>query len=158
MDAKLLWAIILTVLPIIELRGGMPFAVKYALDTGSNLFLVFFAIVLLNALIVIPIFLFLDFIHIHLIRFKWYERFSEKILDKARRKSKSIENKSGIALFIALAIFVAIPLPGTGAYTGALIAWVLNLNRKYSFIAIALGVLGAGIIVFLASFGIISLF
>jgi uncharacterized membrane protein len=56
--------------------------------------------------------------------------------------------------YIALMIFVAIPLPGTGAWTGTLIAWTLGLNRLKSFIAIAVGVLIAGLLVLLLSLGV----
>jgi uncharacterized membrane protein len=58
--------------------------------------------------------------------------------------------------FLALALFVAIPLPMTGAWTGALIAWLLGLKRWKSFIAIAFGVIIAGILVTLISVGLIN--
>ena len=58
----------------------------------------------------------------------------------------------------ALTLFVAIPLPATGAYTGTIIAWLLNLNYKKSFFAIAAGVIIAGIIVTALSTGIITAF
>jgi uncharacterized membrane protein len=59
---------------------------------------------------------------------------------------------------LALTIFVAIPLPGTGAWTGSLIAWLLKINRKKAFFAIALGTILAGVIVTLAVTGLVSLF
>ncbi len=64
-------------------------------------------------------------------------------------------NKYG---YLALAIFVGIPLPITGAWTGTLIAWLLDLNRKKSFIAIASGVIIAGVLVTLATLGGLGIF
>ena len=60
--------------------------------------------------------------------------------------------------FIALVLFVAVPLPGTGAWSGSLVSWVLGLDRGKSILAIALGVLIAGLLIFLGMFGFISFF
>ena len=60
--------------------------------------------------------------------------------------------------FLALVLFVAVPLPGTGAWTGCLASWLLGLERKKSILAIACGVLIAGIYVLLGTMGIIGLF
>lgn len=60
--------------------------------------------------------------------------------------------------FIALMIFVGIPLPGTGAYTGTLLAWFFKMKRIYSYIAIIAGVVIAGILITLASIGIFTFF
>jgi len=156
MNTQLIIAILLTALPLIELRAGMPVAVDYALKTNSSLVLVFFAIVFLNILIVFPILLFLDFFHERLCKISFYRRFSDFFIRRARKKALKIEKKMGLWSYLALAMFVAVPLPGTGAWTGTLIAWILKMNRLRSILAIALGVFIAGIIVFLASIGIIG--
>ena len=59
-------------------------------------------------------------------------------------------------VFIALFIFVAIPLPGTGAWTGSLVASLFNLPKKWSFLAVLLGVLTSGVIMTLASYGVLG--
>lgn len=151
-------AILLTALPFIELRAGMPVAIEYALRTDSSLLFVFFAIVFLNILIIFPIFFFLDFFHNSLTKFKLYKRFSDFFIERARKKARKVDEKMGSLGYFSLALFVAIPLPITGAYTGTIIAWLLDLERLPSILAIALGVTIAGIVIFLASLGIIELF
>ena len=81
-----------------------------------------------------------------------------KHLIKIQKKSHKIAKKEGIWIWISLFFFVAIPLPMTGAYTGTVLAWFLDLDKKKSIAAIALGVLTAGIIIFLTTTGIISAF
>ncbi len=149
-----LTAILLSIAPISELRGAIPFLVSQGMNViGATVICIFF-----NALIVIPIFLFLDFVHEHLLTWKLYKKVFDKYIEKIRRRKKSVEKNIESYGIIALSIFVAIPLPLTGAWTGALIAWLLNLKRVRSFFAIALGVVVAGIIVGLATAGVISLF
>ena len=75
-----------------------------------------------------------------------------------QKKVDKFEKKYNTTGFLALMIFVAIPLPGTGAWTGCLISWFLDLDRKKSLLYISLGVLIAGIITTLASLGIINIF
>lgn len=70
---------------------------------------------------------------------------------RIQKKAKKLEPQIDKYGYIALALFVAVPLPITGAWTGSLITWLLALNRKKSFAAIALGVLIAGIIVTLTT-------
>ena len=77
--------------------------------------------------------------------------------EKSNINKKSRERLS-LTVFFALAIFVAIPLPGTGAWTGSLVASLFNLPKRDSFLAIALGVLTGGVIMCLASYGIVSVF
>jgi len=90
--------------------------------------------------------------------FKPYRSVMSRVLRRIRRKSDRVEKQVGGVGYIALAALVAIPLPGTGAWTGALIAWMLGLSRWKSFIAIAAGVVIAGFIVLLASLGLFGLY
>lgn len=158
MDSQLIIAILLTLLPLIELRGGLPVAIQYAISHNVSVWPVFFAILILNILLIFPIFLFLDYLHHTFIKFKPYEKFFNFFLKRARKKADKVEEKMSTLGFLALTLFVAIPLPLTGAYTGCLVAWLLDLDRKKSIIAIALGVIIAAIIIFLASLGFFSLF
>jgi len=156
MDLRLIYAIILTILPVTELRVGLPLAVSYAIKENVPVFPIFLLIVLLNILLIFFIFFFLDYIHRHLIIISTYKKMFNLYLKSMQRKIESLENKHGSLVFVMLFIFVAIPLPGTGAYTGCLLAWILGLERKKSIVSIALGVIVAGLIVFGLSLGILK--
>ena len=75
-----------------------------------------------------------------------------KLENKANNKKDKIEKSE----FFGLIFFVGIPLPGTGAWTGALIASMINMNKKKAFLAITLGVLLAGIIMSIFSYGLLG--
>jgi len=132
-------------LPISELRGAIP----YGMAKGIPLpFLVPFCI-LLNALVGPLVFLFLSSIHKLLCRITGYRNMFEKLVARARRKVHAKVEKYG---YFGLALFVAIPLPVTGAYTGALGAWVLGLDPKKTYLAVLLGVSIAAAVVTLVSY------
>ncbi len=154
---QLLLAIILSVMPVVELRGGLPLAVDYALKNNIAIFPIFFLIVALNILVIFLIFFFLDFLHESFMSFSVYRKIFSLVIKRTRKKADRIEKKMPSYGYLALTLFVALPLPITGAWTGTLIAWLLGLERKKSIPAIALGVCIAGIIVLLASLGVFSL-
>ena len=140
--------IIGTIMPVLELRWGIP----YAILNGINPLKAFLVCVFLNILIIPIIFFFLDYINKYLMRIKSWNRFFIYYLNK---KIDKVKRKYEILSFFVLFLFVAIPFPGTGAYTGVLLAWFFKLDRKKSIITIALGVLSAGIITtMLTIFGI----
>jgi len=142
----------LSVLPVSELRGGIP----VALASGYNPLIVFIAMVFFNCLVIFFVFWFLDNLHKVFIKNKLYSRlFNNYIYKKRKKLEKHIGTKWQ---FFSLFLFVAVPLPYTGAYTGTILAWFFNLERKKSYLAISLGVAVAGIIVSLVSLGIINLF
>jgi uncharacterized membrane protein len=148
-----LWAVLLSILPVFELRGG----IIYAVLAGVNPFTAFFVCTIANMIIIFFIFFFLDFLHKRFMKISLYKKVFGFYVERLRRKAEKLERKMDVYGFLALTIFVAIPLPGTGAWTGCLIAWLLGLDRKKSIISIAFGVLIAGIIVLSASLGIINL-
>jgi len=137
---------LLSLFPLSELRGGIPYAV---LVNGMDPLIAFFFCTVVNFLVIPFAFFFLETIHKFMLRFKLYKSFSDKILERARNKVKKVVTKYG---YFGLAIFVAIPLPLTGAYTGVLGAWMLGMDKVKSMIAIAAGVLTAGALVFLAMY------
>ncbi len=148
---NLIYGLILSILPISELRGGIPLA----LSAGYPVFLTFSLCVLANILIIPFIFLFLDYLHGKFLKIGIYRKIFSKLIVRTRKK---IEDKIGTKWEMpALFLLVAIPMPGTGAYAGVLASWIFKLNRRNSFIAISLGVLTAGIIVTLTTLGIYSL-
>lgn len=151
MDLRLLYSIILSLAPIAELRLGLPLALAYSLDNGIPIIFAFLVSVLANILGVFFIFFFLDFLHSKLLKFSFYSSFFKKFISKIQKKVDKFEEKYNALGFLALAFFVAVPLPGTGAWTGAIISWILGLQRNKSIASIAVGVIFAGIIVFLSS-------
>ena len=146
---SLIWTFLLSLLPFGELRLGIPFG----LASGNNFLIVYIVSVLGNMLVIPLVYFFLNFLHHHLMEIGLYERTFNKYLDKARKK---IEHKLDGWKYYVLFVFVAIPLPGTGVYTGTLIAWFFEFEKKKSFIAISLGVICAGLIVMLVSLGLIN--
>ncbi len=155
---QLLVALILSVLPISELRLALPIAMDYALKNSMPIFPIFFLIVILNILVIFPILFFLDYLHERFMVFSLYRKIFGFWLRKTQKKVDKIEKRMPRYGYLSLTLFVAIPLPVTGAWTGCLIAWVLGLERKKSIPAIALGVCIAGIIVLGASLGFFSIF
>ena len=85
-------------------------------------------------------------------KIKWMNKLS-KWLDKKARKHKDSIEKYG---YLGLILFVGVPLPGTGAWTGCLAASVLNMDKKKSFISIMLGIIMASIIMMLISYGLLK--
>lgn len=151
---QLILGIILTLTPLSELRIGLPLALIYAKNNFIPLFPVFLLILFLNLLLVFFIFLFLDHIHNIFRRIPVYENLSKKYLTSIQNKVNRFEKKYKRIGFLALVLFVAVPLPLTGAYTGSVASWALNLNRKKSILAISLGVLIAGLIIYLTTLGV----
>ena len=145
-------AIIISMLPFIELRGGIPLAIT----SGISPLDAFILCTIANIIIIFPIFLFLDFLHFRLLGIKWYKRLSNIFIERTRKKAVKVQKDMKSWGFIALAIFAAIPLPMTGAWTGSLIAWLLGLKRWKSFTAIAFGVIIAGILVTVIYLGLIN--
>lgn len=145
---KELLVFIISLLPILELRGGLIAAALLKLDPISS-----YIISIVGNILPIPFILLL----------------MNKILDKMRNGKKlkklalwldnKVEKKKGQIEkygYFGLVLFVGIPLPGTGAWTGSLIASVLEMDKKKSFLAILLGVIMASIIMMIVSFGLIA--
>jgi len=148
----LLGGMLLSLLPISELRGGIPFSVFYGVDP-----IVAFIFCSLANILVVPLcFLFLDSLNKVLLKIKFYRNAFGWYIEKIRKRKEKVERAYQTYGPIALTIFVAIPLPITGAWTGTLVAWLLGLKRARSFFAIALGVLVSGIIVLLIVKGILA--
>jgi uncharacterized membrane protein len=141
---------IVSMLPILELRGGLVLATFM----GVPLVKAFVICYIANILPVPLILLFIKKVFKFLKRFKTFSGVLTKLENSAMKKSESIAKKQLVGLFL----FVAIPLPGTGAWTGAFIAALLGMDIKKSFAAIILGVLGAGIIMITLTYFIPGLF
>ena len=155
---QLIWAIVISMLPVTELRIGLPIAIDYAIKSSISVWFVFFVIILANILVIFLIFLFLDYAHKHLMKIDSYRKVFGFFLKRAQKKVDEVEKGMGVYGYIALALFVAVPLPATGAWTGCLIAWILGLDRKKSILAIALGVLIAGALILAGTLGVMKIF
>ncbi len=144
------WAyiILLTLVPGVELRGSIPLAAVL----GENLEVAAVVVTLVNVLLAPVVLAGLDRVWDLALRVRVVERLLGRQVERVRRKSKPFVEKYGL---LGLALFVAVPLPGTGAYTGALAAWLLGIEMKKAAPAIGAGVCIAGALVYLAVKGVL---
>lgn len=142
-----LHTLLMAMTPVVELRGSIPYGIAMGLDP----WLTYLASVIGN---MIPV----PFIMIFIRRiFNWMRQKSKWLGDRVDWLIRRAEKKSDLVrkyALLGLTILVAIPLPGTGAWTGALVAALLDIRLRYSFPAVFLGVLIAGVIVLLICGGI----
>lgn len=143
-----LWVLFISMVPIIELRGAIP--VGFAL--GLPLWLNFTLCAIGNFL---PVPFILLFIRKILAWMKTVNRL-DKIALWVEKKAEKHSDKVMKGVASGLFLFVAIPLPGTGAWTGALVASLFNMRMRYALPAIFLGIIGAGIIMSLLTYGLIG--
>lgn len=141
---------IVSMIPVVELRGAVPVGVYFGLPVWE-------AAVISVIGNMIPVPFIIAFIRVIFDWMRKHVKFMTGIIDKleARANKKSETVKTGE--FIGLMLFVGVPLPGTGAWTGALIAAMLNMRLKRAIPPILLGVIIAGIIVSLATAGVVHL-
>ncbi len=136
-------------LPVSELRGAIPLALSF----GMSLQKAFWLSVVGNAIPVIPILVLLKPVSERLSKFKVFARFFDWLFTRTRKKADTIQKYEALGL----AIFIAIPLPMTGAWTGTIAASLLKMKFRYAFIAAMAGIILAGIIVSaLCAFGIMG--
>jgi uncharacterized membrane protein len=143
---------LLSILPISELRGGIP----VALANGLPWFIAYPFCAAVNALAAPLCWIFLSTVHTFFYGrqssesgelrggFLWYRGIFDRFVERARRKLQRGVEKWGV---LGVALFVAIPLPITGAWTGTLGAWVLGLQKRKTLPAVILGVIIAGAVV-----------
>ena len=145
---KYLIVFLVSMVPLIELRGAIPYGVVFGLPLWQT-----FLIAIVGNMLPVPI--------IYLFARKVLEWGADKpvigkfftfCLEKGQRGGEKLQAKAGRGLFLALLLFVGIPLPGTGAWTGTLAASILNMGLKKSTLACMGGVLLAGCIM-----GVLSL-
>ncbi len=129
---------IISMIPIVELRGAIPAGIALGIHP-----IVVYILCVIGNMLPVPFILWLIRPVFGFLKKTKLLHFIQKIEDKAMNKSESIQKRS----ILGLILFVAIPLPGTGAWTGALIASMLNMRYKNALPAILLGVLIAGVLV-----------
>ena len=139
-----------SMIPIIELRGAIPLGIGLGLN-----WLWVYVICVLGNMLPIPIVIRIIRPLIEwLIHSKAFHKIGNWLDNRTKEKSKSITKYKKLGLFI----FVAIPLPGTGAWSGAMVAGLLNMRLKDALPAIFAGVTVAGVIMTLLSLGVVALF
>lgn len=153
MLGKFLIVLLVSMLPLIELRGAIPIAAGFDLPEIPALL-----IAMLGNMIPMPlVFIFAqDFLRWGSER-KYLRKFCKWLTQKGHRAGKKLQDKNGASVYFALALFVGVPIPGTGAWTGTLAASLLNLDFKKTMAAIIFGTLMAGLIMLAVSFGLIEL-
>ena len=147
---KYFWVLFISMLPLVEIRGALPYAVGMDLPLVPSII-----VAVIGNMIPVPfIFLFARKI------LEWGKdkkiigRFFTWCLQKGEKGGRKLEEKAGKGLYWALFLFVGIPVPGTGAWTGMLAASILNMDFKKSTLAALAGVLLAGAIMLAASLGV----
>lgn len=144
---KILMTLLISMVPVIELRGAIPIATAAGLDLRA---------VIITAVIgnLIPVPFIIFFIKKI---FAWMKKKNKKLRDFVAKQEARAEKKADAvrrSTFWGLALFVAIPLPGTGAWTGALIAAMLDMPMKRAFLSITIGVIVAAVIVASLTYGV----
>ena len=139
---------IISMVPLIELRGAIPFAYAFShTGTGFNL-IIGYVLIAIGNMIPVPI--------IYFFARKVLEWGKDKpviggffrfCLEKGEKGGQKLQAKAGQGLFVALLLFVGIPLPGTGAWTGTLAASILDMDFKKTILAVICGIALAGVIV-----------
>ena len=146
---NIIMTFIVSMVPVIELRGAIPLGVLNGLDVGTAM-----VVSILGNLVPVP------FIIIFIRKiFKWMQTKSETLARVVHKMEEKADKKKDQVLkyeFWGLLILVAIPLPGTGAWTGALVAAMLEMKFKNALISIILGVLTAGVVVTAISYGFLG--
>lgn len=151
---KYLLVFLISMVPLIELRAAVP----VALGMGLDAFWSYVVCVLGNMLPVPIIYFFARKFLIWGAKQKYIGKFCGFFLTKGERAGQKLVAKTGrYGLFMALLLFVGIPLPGTGAWTGTLAASFLDMGFKSTVAAVSLGVILAGVIMGLGSAGVFSL-
>ncbi len=136
--------------PVAELRGGLPLAISYGIPPAAAFFLAIAG----NLLPVLPILLGLGGCERLLCRWSFLKRPHDWVFARTRRKGRLIERYGAIGLVL----LVAIPLPATGAWTGAIAAFLVGIPPRRAFPLIAVGVLIAGVVVLALTLSGIQLF
>ncbi len=149
---KYLCVFFVSMVPIVELRGAVPIGTGMGLPWLSTLI-----ICMIGNMIPVPfIYFFARKILVWGADKKYIGKFFRFCLEKGEKGGKKLQEKAGRGLFLALFLFVGIPIPGTGAWTGTLAASLLDMGFKRSVFAVVLGVLLAGIIMTLLSQGALT--
>jgi uncharacterized membrane protein len=144
---KYLWIFFISMVPLVELRGAIPVSQVMQLPIIPS-----FIVCIIGNMIPVPIiYLFARKVLVWGADKPIIGKFFTWCLEKGEKGGKKLQAKAGRGLFVALMLFVGIPLPGTGAWTGTLAASILDMDFKSTVAAAMLGVLLAGVIMMVVS-------
>ncbi len=147
--------LLVSMVPVVELRGAIPIGVGLGVPEPLALL-----IAVIGNMIPVP-FIYLFSRKLLALgetsKISWIRKFCDWCLKKGERAGKKLQKKTGDNIYLALFLFVGIPLPGTGAWTGTLAASLLDLDFKKTVKSIICGVLLAGAIMLAVSFGVFEL-
>ena len=152
MLTKYLWVFLVSMVPLVELRGSIIISQGLQLPVLSS----YIVAIIGNMLPVPVIYLFARKVLVWGADKPVIGKFFSWCLEKGEKGGKKLQEKAGRGLFIALLLFVGIPLPGTGAWTGALVASLIDMDIKKAFKAILLGICLAAVIMTLISYGVLG--
>ena len=154
MYKKLLIAFLISMVPLVELRGALPIAIGMQVDPVAA-----YIICIIGNMLPVPvIYLFARKVLLWGADKPVIGKFFSWCIEKGEKGGKKLQEKAGRGLFVALLLFVGIPVPGTGAWTGTLAASILDMDFKSTVAAVMLGVLLAGVIMMVVSVAGVSLF
>lgn len=161
MFTKYLIVFFISMVPIIELRGAIPIALApmhlFGMDLPALPATPSYVVCVIGNMLPVPIiYLFARKVLVWGSGKPYIGKFFRWCLEKGEKGGKKLQEKAGGGLFWALFLFVGIPLPGTGAWTGTLAASILDMDFKSTVLAVMLGVLLAGVIMGLASAGVLG--
>jgi len=152
---KELVTVIIAMIPIAELRGAIPWALlDPPVGGGLTWPNAYFFAVIGNLIPVVPLLLGIEKLQLWLRKYRLFDRFFEWLFRRTRKRGKLIERYEALGLVL----FVGIPLPVTGAWTGVVAAIIFGIPFRFAFPAIIVGVLMAGTIVTMLSLGVFSFF
>ena len=149
-----IYIFLLSLVPLFELRGAIPVSQVLGLPVVPSFIVCIFA----NMIPVPIIYLFARKVLVWGSAKPVIGKFFTFCLEKGEKGGKKLQAKAGRGLFVALLLFVGIPVPGTGAWTGTLAASILDMDFKSTVAAVMLGVLLAGMIMMIVSLAGVSIF
>lgn len=149
---KYILVFLISMVPIIELRGAIPYAVGFGLPILPS-----YLVAIVGNFLPVPVIFFFARKVLEWGKDKKYiGKFFSWCLEKGNKGGEKLKAKAGAGVYLALMLFVGIPLPGTGAWTGTLAASFLNLDFKKCVVAVLLGLILAGVIMLIASYGVVG--
>lgn len=152
---KYLAIFVISMVPLVEIRGAMLFAAGWGLTTSVKTMALAYLVCMLGNMLPVPIiYWFARKVLLWGKDKKYIGKFFTFCLEKGEKGGRKLTEKAGRGTFVALFLFVGIPLPGTGAWTGTLAASILDMDFKKAVLAVCLGVLLAGTIMILIGMGI----
>lgn len=145
---RIVEVMVFSIIPVVELRWAIPYGIA---KLGLHPVIVFAAAVIASWAVIVPMFLIMDLFYSTLL-----SRFApiRKVVEEIRSGGRRYVERWGV---LGVGIYVSLPLPGPGVYSGAVLAWLFGLPRRQAIIALALGVLVSAVLVTLISTGVIAI-